>query len=474
MSQRFAWLYIIYPMSILLYLFSWLPSLSWGTIDDAYHWELAHRAMSLIQNFLALIREDISQGGMFRPVYTVYELIVYNLFESHPEFIYAINWIALGLSSFCIVRFWARIGNLDKSSRKPKNPTLAFLAAALFCFEPWTKLLVHISLQEKLGLVFLPFALWQVLKTMLQNRLRVRDCLGFAFWLGVVLFSKATFISYVPTLLIIVILIHPVAKKKIWPLISILLIEGLVAGLLFLSIRGGYSSGYSFSLGNISQNVIKAHPLTWLLWVLSLGAITRFIFMRLKGRKPSSPENLWFVGSVGVLASSIVIAPWSTSDYYLSILGPWILALLCALAIDLPNMFEYPAAPVVLGLIMFCGSVANLKPQLGRNAEMKQLTKILREIRTQTSWTRAYFDSCNESRDSLDLFSRPNLFPYNPNEEPHYFIRSVNHWTPAQGKSDQNILWIEAQGCLSPLSEKIVDRIVLFSGQHWTLFAPKL
>ena len=419
----------------------WLHKLGWGTIDDAYHWELAHGPGGFVSLLKHLITLD-ADAGMFRPVYNLYMMGGYRLFESNPQGFYALCWALLLVPAFFMARLWLTLTD------RPSTVAAVALTCALFAYEPWTQLFSNLSLQEKLGL------LWAAVALTLLHRGKSLLALGAT---TLMLLSKATFISHGPPFLALLYLFKP----KQWR-------RGLVAQTLaftaaafyFMSIRKGYTSGYSVNLQNYADNIPKAGLPTWLLWLVALAAPLPYLF---RGRR-TPLSKVAVVGAVGVLSASAVMVPWASTDYYMSILAPWALALAAAGYAALPQGQQRGLALLSASALGFAGLFIHLVPQFRYNHEMREVTTVLTELRMKGKHLRAYLGACNETRDSLDHFSRPHYARRWNEEEREYFVRSLKNLVPGKPQ-----IWVESSRCSTPVPGGIIVEPVLYESRHWRM-----
>lgn len=433
MLKRFIFLTAAIKVAVLAY---WLPKMGWGTIDDAYHWELAHRSEGVMALFKHLVSLDLT-AGMFRPVYNFYMMFGYGVFESHPQAFYALCWVLVVAPAVAMAWFCLSLA----LRRKPSANAAIALTAMLFAYDPWTRLFTNLSLQEKLGMAWLPAVVFFSLRGWTAAALAASVLM---------LLSKATMISYGPPLLALLWLMRPSGWK------ASLGVQGALfaaAAVFFSGIRKGYTASYSLSLDRYLINLPLADASTWVIWLVSLGVL---IGLRRRSR-------VALIGAIGVLSASVVMVPWASADYYMSILAPWILALAAGLCALLPEKRRTGvlAAASLLGL---GGLFIHLWPAVHYNHQMTKVVRLLGGIRRDGSHGRAYLAACNETRDSLNLFSMPDYADSWDAADPRYFVRTLTYLTPGPAQ-----LWIESSRCRGKMPRSVQAGRRLFESADWAV-----
>jgi len=349
----------------------------WGLMDDCQNLGRASAVLhspSPVQEFLKNVWGDAIGWGIFRPVYHLWIITVYNLFARMPTAIY----ILMALINMCSLLIWGRVFCSFYNVKKENSQLGAYLfPLSFFLFTPFWNIFMYISLQEKFVVLFsaLSFYFFKKSYEVASNRL-----VPFTFlFLILGLFSKPTTLCL--ALVYIVFALLDCLLFKIRPALSLvyLAISGIlaVAYTTFtfkIQIHGQYTASYGHNLKPmiLIGKILAANLIIKFLFLLGIVSVLFHIIKFILTKDKNDVFGVLL--PLGLLGFLTLLMPWGYQSYLLCDLAPFVLGIFFPLYIWLIGRNTFSRCSVNAAFLVLISAVL-IGLILPRISKMGEITK---------------------------------------------------------------------------------------------------
>ncbi len=343
------WVFGIITASLLLLSKTFQIKFSW--IDDGWNIVVAR---DLFRNLTHLNLNGVFGGlvessiGRFRPVYWVWQVVVYLIGGQQSSVHYLLHAFLIVSILILVYKIILLVSNSKQVSALGSFLVLLFPLN----FENW----IRLGPQEPLMILFILISVYSLLKN--------DDYKKPVFFIVLALLTKETAVAVIPCLIVYSCFTYIINRKdlKLVKITALTIFVGLISVLINSFNRKGYSSYYSFNLLTAKYNfilylnmLIRAFPVIWLflttLIFRNLRPVVNFKFTSIK---------LYEVRKIFFLILSLM---------FVAIQSPW------AWVLD-----RYMLPSIVFGIIFVCLELNSILVFLDNQRKIKILAIIIGSI----------------------------------------------------------------------------------------------
>ncbi len=381
-----------------------------GLVEDAQILQLVRTSWQHLSLFEILRDYSDMDGGSFRPVETFFIYIFYGPLQSHPKLFYLINYGFVILAMF----LWVVMIRGKVSPRFRAEWTIMF-SCLLLVATPLYNLTTHLVLQEKYVILFAGLSYYA-----LDRALAIQNLSNARWWAlqGVILisilfgfWSKATFIAFMPWILLAIALSTNLALHRKWTTLLIFLTTTGMMGYLRLSHRSSYNLQYRTDLAGLLERIHYLPKSFYVFSCLGISTLSVLIYLRWKRQLDHRAWIGFLLWPISLLSYLAVMIPWGINTYY------WTPAMApaCGCLVILGDLYfrKMPlfAARGVLGLmtvsmILACVGVFGVGiPRLARQSEIGMVADWLSRQLPNERVTVYVEQPCMEATSSLAYYA---------------------------------------------------------------------
>ncbi len=365
-------------------------------MDDYQNLDIAKSILhsaSPVQTFFEDVWGSAIGWGIFRPVYNLWIVVVYNLFARMPTTIYML----VALINMCSLLIWGHVlykfYNVDKEDF---YPTVYLFPLSFFLFTPFWNIFMYISLQEKFVVLFcvLSFYFFKKSYEAASNRYIL---ITFLFLL-LGLFSKPTALAvafvYAAFALLDCVLfkIRP-AFSLIYFVSSCILIGAYAAFTFKIQMKGMYTASYGHNLKPmiLIGKILAANLIIKFLFLLGIGSILFIIIKFIITKDKNSVFGVLL--PLGLLAFLTLLMPWGYQSYLLCDLAPFVIGIFFPLYIWLirKNSFSRWGINGVFFVLLTAVFIGIIMPRISKMGEIAKTEYFLISRAVMNKHSRYFF-----------------------------------------------------------------------------------